>query len=239
MSDAIPFVFRKFSMLVDGTIRMIVDVEPMDAQGVFKLFNEPNVGGAMVRLNVPGSGVSATHGSAIGSWDDAEAVVLPAKYGEQARQLKLSGFFRCQSVWRCVGPDAKFLEWVRRQKCSVCKADAPSEAAHVRRVASGAGTSTKPQYSAIPLCNKHHRLQHDKGESAIGGKEFCDRERIKALEQWCWETVKEQIGFAHWNEVPPSALYTWALDHGVTELLPEDYLVAPGGDEGAQCSGQT
>jgi len=211
MSDAIPFVFRKFSMLVDGTIRMIVDVEPNDAHGVFKMFHEPDVAGAMVRL----SGAAA---SQIGAHKSA--------YGDQARELRLSGFFRCQSVWPKIGTDKHFLGWLKAQKCCVCGKPGPGDPAHVRRIASGAGTGRKPEYSAVPMCHEHHVLQHQQGESAVGGKEFLDKARVNAVESWSWTKLKSDLGIESWKDAEPGILAQWAKDNDVFQFLPDCYKEA-------------
>ena len=157
--------------------------------------------------------------------------IVPAEekepaYGEQAKILRLSDFFRRPEVWRAVGTDDEFLVWVRSQVCTArrlghCNGDIV--AAHVRRVAEGAGTGIKPEYSAIALCSHHHDLQHQKGESALGNKAWFDKHRIEHLQQWCWDTLKTQLGFEHWNEVPPDTMRQWALATGVERFLPEAY----------------
>jgi len=153
----------------------------------------------------------------------AKATLKPKSlYGEAARALMLSGFFRSPDVWRAVGTDAEFLAWLRRMPCAVCNGE-PAEAAHVRRVADGAGTGIKPQYSAIPLCHEHHALQHQKGESAIGGKEWCDRQRIEHVQNWAWAKIKSDLGYESMADVPPAELRQWAVETGVDRFLPEDY----------------
>lgn len=154
-----------------------------------------------------------------------------AMYGEHAKALYTSSFFRTPQVWKAVGTDAEFLSWIRKQPSAFSReyseyinGEGRCEAAHVRRVANGSGTAIKPEYSAIPLTKEEHRLQHGKGESTFGGKEFFDRERIRHLHLWCWETLKSKLGFEHWNQVPPKSLYQWAEKHGVNRLLPACYF---------------
>ncbi len=151
-----------------------------------------------------------------------------ARYGAFARDLRLSGFTRAPAVWAATGSDTEFLAWVKDQPCAcrfmaapVCGGDVV--AAHVRRVADGAGAGLKPPYSAIPLCDTHHRLQHQKGESALGGKERLDEWRIAYLSDWVWETLKKRLGYEHWSQVPPNVLLEWAQEHDVVRYLPEIY----------------
>lgn len=51
MADAIPAVSRKISTLVDGTLRLTVDIEPMYAQDAFALFGGGNIPMALAALN--------------------------------------------------------------------------------------------------------------------------------------------------------------------------------------------
>ena len=150
-----------------------------------------------------------------------------SQYGEYAKALKLSGFFRAPEVWKAIGTDAEFLEWLKTQKCCAKAKSGPCygdiAAAHVRRVANGAGTSIKPEYSAVSLCDLHHKRQHAEGESVIGGREYFDQQRIWHLEKWCWETLKASLGFESWKDVPPSALRLWATYHKVINYLPNVY----------------
>lgn len=150
----------------------------------------------------------------------------PHQYGAEAKELRQSGFFRVPAVWQQVGSDADYLAWVRDQHCAYCGTETGIDPAHVRRIASGAGTAVKPEYSAIPLCRQHHRLQHDHGESAVGGKEWCDKQRIQHVEQWAWEALRAMLGAQHWYDVPPPALARWATAQGVYDYLPEVYRAA-------------
>lgn len=151
-------------------------------------------------------------------------------YGKQAKALRLSTFFRMPDVWKAVGTDEQFLEWLRGQPCAYCgeydyldDGRKVCEAAHVRRVSSGAGTSIKPPYSAIPLCHAHHTLQHVKGESELGPKEWYNKERINHLQNWCWEKLKQDLGYDSWKEIAPEILREWAKQHKLQEYLPSVY----------------
>ncbi|MHB8727610.1 MAG: hypothetical protein ACYC9K_01075 [Sulfuricaulis sp.] len=101
-------------------------------------------------------------------------------YGKQASELYKNGFFLNPKVLEKVGTDEEFLGWLKLQPCAAahfgdCEGDVV--AAHVRRIANGAGTGLKPnQYSAIPLCHKHHMLQHVAGQNALVPKGFKDHE---------------------------------------------------------------
>jgi hypothetical protein len=148
-------------------------------------------------------------------------------YSQEAKVLRLSSFFRSLDVWRAIGSDLQFLAWVRQQKCAYCHTENnpnnPVVAAHVRRVSEGAGIGIKPEYCAIPLCNEHHRLQHAQGESSLGGKEWMDKKRIEHVTCWAWETLKQQLGYESWTQVPPDELKAWAISHNLVGYLPMEY----------------
>ena len=96
-------------------------------------------------------------------------------------------------------------------------------AAHVRRIAKGAGTGRKPEYSAVPMCDYHHKLQHSMGESAVGGKDYLDGQAARWLDKWSWWALKKELGYASMRDVPPKVLHDWAFEHGLVGFLPACY----------------
>lgn len=205
--DAIEFSTVRLQTMADGTLRISVDIEPRFAQSAFTLFGAPGLRGAMARLTN----------------EAKQQEPAPADYGQAARVLKLSGFFRCPDVWEAIGTDAQFLAWLRDQPCAFCNVPGPSEAAHVRRVANGAGTGIKPPYSAIPLCHAHHEAQHQHGEGAIKGKDQVDRWRIQYLEHWAWDRFKALLGYESMAQIPPAETTRWANENGVAKYLPTTF----------------
>lgn len=156
----------------------------------------------------------------------------PERHGNAAQALKLSGFARSPAVWEAVGTDADFLAWVREQPCSAPKLQPEGHrtpcggdvvAAHVRRIASGAGMGIKNPFAAIPLCDRHHREQHARGESAVGGKDAWDRMRVHVVEAWTWQRLREAMGVSSMADCPPASLREWAEVRNVSNLLPKEY----------------
>lgn len=156
-------------------------------------------------------------------------------YGKFAEELRLhSSWMGNPEVWRHLGTDDDYLEWCRKQKCAHCSR-APewemdtlvlNEAAHVRRVANGAGTAIKPPYSAITLCSGCHRNQHQHGEDAIGGKVKVDRIRLDSVKHWAWERQRAIFGVESMREVAPVVVLTWAQHRGIDRHLPRSYREA-------------
>lgn len=144
-------------------------------------------------------------------------------WGKEAAMLKRSGFFRSPDVWQWLGTDADYLKWVRQQKCAVCGTTQSIEAAHVRRIADGAGTGIKPAWSAISLCSDHHAAQHNYGETAIGGKEEVNRMRILHVERWAWERFREIMEVDSMTKLDPDIIIAWAKWRGVERYLPRGY----------------
>lgn len=213
-ATAVQGIKRGYHEMPDGTRRVYIDVGAEDIADFDRLFLVTDVAVALAPL-----------------WRTAEE---GADYGQFARQLRLSPFFRTRCVWRAIGTDGSYLTWLRQQE--VCKAkqalistrfcSGPVVAAHVRRIANGAGAGIKPEYSAISLCWDHHELQHAKGERAIGGKDWCDRKRVEQLQQWGWETLKGQLGYESFKYVAPTELRAWAEKKGVAKHLPIAYQEA-------------
>lgn len=150
-------------------------------------------------------------------------------FGDKAEALRLSGFCRKPETWRALGKDSDFLAWVRTQPCAAPKMGARTPcggdvvAAHVRRIANGAGTGIKPEYSAIPLCDTHHREQHQVGESAIAPRETWDAMRLRTVEAWAWSRLRAELGVVTMADADPAAVRQWAESHHIAKLLPEEY----------------
>lgn len=154
-------------------------------------------------------------------------------YGQQAKILRQSGFFRNPQVWKIAGSDADYQEWCRNRPCAVDKKQTwipdkgifRCEYAHVRH---GSGVGIKPEYSGIPMCHECHRYQHQHGETALlrkhgitEGREWYDRQVVQHLEQWAWETIRERLGYNHWSQIPPEVAREWAEEHNLE--MPNDY----------------
>ena len=211
----------KASTMADGSLRLQIDIMPNDAQQAFKMFGTPGSAIALARL---------TDEIAV----DNERPGKPEKglYGEWARSLVASGFFRAPKIWEGIGTDKEFLEWVKMQKSAVSgefsefhdTGECFCVAAHVRHVELGSGTAEKPPYAAIPLTKAEHDLCHQKGDIAIGDREWWDKKRIKYVSQWAYETLKAKMGYGSYTDMAPSRLIEWAKQRNLDYLLPSNYF---------------
>lgn len=159
-------------------------------------------------------------------------------YSTQAQALWKSAFFRNPKVWSSLGTDEEFLAWIRKQKCCVDEKTYGSHQGdivpmHVRRIAHGAGVALKPPFSAIPGCWSHHQVQTDDGESAVGGREFYEKQRIVHLQRWAWERLTVVLGYESMAQVPPIKVFDWASELGLEKYLPLEYSLAHHGRAGS------
>lgn len=205
--------------MADGTLRIALDIQPDEAVTAFQMFGVPGSSVAIVRL---------TDAAGLEAVQPKNDELAKGPYGEEARALVLSGFFLAPDVLKAIGSDDEFLTWLKFQKSAYSgKRDYDQAsyqsycvAAHVRRVASGAGTGIKPNYSAIPLTDEEHKLQHLKGESALGDREWWDKKRDKYVLEWARNKLKDKLTYNSWTNVPPKTLCLWAHEHGVLESVP-------------------
>ncbi len=230
MSEAlvIPAAYKTKKSYVDGTIEVKVLVEPEHERTLIDLCNAPGAPLAIARL---------TEQAARDDLRGRMRSDAPSTYGEAARQLHAAGFFRAEQVWRAVGSDEMLQAWVREQPCKACKAPPPSEPAHVRSVAAGAGMARKPDYCVIPLCHRCHAIQHQRGICAVTpgetdirtSRDTLNKWRMETVEAWARDCLKETLGYDSWREVPPERLWTWAERRDLVALLPEVYREAARG----------
>lgn len=213
--------------MADSTLRITVDLSPGDAIAAFGSFGTPGSPVAVARI---------TNQAAVES-DRGEIRKLgkPEKgpYGEYAKKLVQSGFFRSPAVWAGVGTDKEYLEWVKLQPSAVTKDFSEWHdgvgycvPAHVRRVEHGSGTAIKPEYSAIPLTNEEHQLAHAAGDSKIGSEEWWQKMRIKYASQWAYETLKGKMNYDSYTDMAPHRLVAWASQRELTQYLPLAYINA-------------
>lgn len=167
-----------------------------------------------------------------GSGDAVEEHKAPAAssekgpHGEFWRHLHQFGWFYNPAVWKAVGSDEQFREWIRTQPCAARRLDTnymcvgDVVAAHVRRVANGAGTGIKPPYSAIPLCDNHHQLQHKMGEEAMGGKEWFDKQRGEHLAAWVKSRIYTMMNTDSLTKISPLEFGVFCDSLGIRHTLP-------------------
>ncbi len=155
----------------------------------------------------------------------------PEKKGDHsgyARKLHAAGIFRMPKLWKALGSDDEYRQWIREQPSCVTGYK-PCEAAHVRR-AGESGTGYKAQYACVPLLPEEHKLQHQSGEYALlhsaypiswkfkgveEAKEWFNKQRLKYVEQWAHEKLKEKLGYLSLTDVPPDAIRVFLHKHGI------------------------
>ncbi len=222
--------------MADGSLRIAIDVSPKDSKPAFALFGSP---GTAVALAVIKNEVAVEFDrpkefkhQSLGVDPKNISSDLKTEFGEYARALKLSDFFRTPAVWQAVGTNHEYMEWLKRQKSALSGEFSEYHIgtgaefcipAHVRRVEFGSGTAIKPPYSAIPLTDAEHKKAHQEGDSAIGTEEWWAKMRIKYVSDWCWATLKETLQSSSWADLPPRVLVDWCSDKGLLNYLPNAY----------------
>ena len=215
---------RQIRELVDGTLEVKLHIDPSQKRDFLDTFPDIDMPVALAPLVPVAEGmqnlVDIYEKPVLDAMNDNPMTQVLNLYGQQAKELRLSAFFRRPEVWRAIGTDQEFLDWLKTQDCSagalLCTHGGDIVPAHVRRIANGAGMGIKPEYSAIPLCNNHHSLQHQQGESAIAPREWWDKKRIEYLVKWCWLKLKADLQYESWSNVPPWVLRDWADEHDVS-----------------------
>lgn len=216
MSEAIAFEVRRCDHICepDGTVSLMIKIDPADATAF--LIASPDAGGSL--FVAPG----------VRELPAFDPLKLTVTYGNAATMLAEADTFGAPGMWEATGSDEDFLTWIRSEKCwlrqlpgHVCAGQVV--AAHVRRIARGAGVGIKPNFSAIPLCDRAHQDQHNHGESAIGGRDRVDLASARFIRRWCSRTILAALNYENWFHVPPAKFRTWADDRSVAHLLPAGY----------------
>ena len=86
-------------------------------------------------------------------------------------------------------PERAYLDWLKTQASAASGGFSWNdgqpfcEPAHWR-TAKYAGTGQKPKWLAIPLTHEEHALQHQKGQSVIGSRDWWQQQCIEHLQRW-------------------------------------------------------
>ena len=207
-AHAISATRRAYKELVDGTLRVQFDIDPMFKNDFLKLFPEIDMYAAIAPLNQPKPATGKN-------------------YGQFAKALYMSQFCMTPEVWQLLGTDEEYRAWIQDQNCITCSTkdynsdtgEEKCEAAHVRRAGSS-GTGFKAEYMCVPLCHEHHHLQHQHGESVVGGANYMMSQRNLLVKQWAWEKLKEALNVTTMKDTDPQVIVDWATENNVQAFLP-------------------
>jgi len=202
---AIAGMLMSYRTLADGGLRITVDLPTTEGKHFHDLFPEVHCQVAVAPM-LPA----------------ALAAQQPEDYGQYAKMLRLSVFFGIPEVWKATGTDDEFLAFVRTQKCVARSGpcEGPIQAAHVWRIAGGFGKGVKGPYAAVPLCAHHHRLQHNSGEDAVGGRAYMEQMAQECRRRWIWAEIKDDVGVASMRDAEPAKVYAWCQKKGIEQHLP-------------------
>lgn len=203
--------------LVDGTVRVQIDIDPAFRDEFFKLFGKIDMPVALAPLVADfESGDSKTEES-------------EKKYGHYAAGLYRCGFFFNPAVLRALGTDAEYREWVQRQPSAFSgkfseyvNGEGRCVAAHVRR-AGESGTAYKAEYACIPLTDEEHQRQHQYGESALGGADWFAKARARYVQDWAHQRLREELGVESLADASPQMVCAWAERNDLLAALPIVY----------------
>jgi hypothetical protein len=106
------------------------------------------------------------------------------------------------------------------------------EAAHVRRVAAGAGTGIKPEYNAIALHRDVHREQHALGELGClqkflpqtlwaeeTARDFFNKHADRTRESWVKNRLYIRFDVESLKEINFKEFAQWASENNLQEHL--------------------
>lgn len=159
--------------------------------------------------------------------DEAAPPANDNEHGAYYQQLHRMGWFYNPAVWRALGTDEDYRAWIQHQPSCVSgdfsewvHGEGRCIAAHVRRVAEGAGTGHKPPYSCVPLTDAEHQRQHQLGEGAFGGPEWFDKQRAEYLKRWVKHRLYELLGITSLKQCAPAAFENLIHQLGIGHTLP-------------------
>lgn len=246
--SAIQATVSKFMSLADGTLRIQIDVHQKDTDGALILLCAVGrqVGVAALTEELTATDIANHPPDSEGFRKAQEELIAPIvdkaqeildkgtedecdnNAGKLIQKFYQNGFFHATPVLQALGPDSTFLQWCRGQpRCYSCDAEDsernPIQAAHYRKVAAGAGTGIKPEYSALPLCQKCHLKQHNEGYSAVAPPATWEKWASGARHQWGHERLRQIFSTTSMTAVPMKYVLDWMAEHELSHLVPKEF----------------
>jgi len=192
-----------------------VDIDPKYATDAAKLFGMPGSPVVLARLTQEAAQASAQ-----------DETIAANDSGKYIAALYKSGFWFNPKVLAALGTDDEYRVWIQRQPSAF--SDEFSEyvngegrcvAAHVRR-AGESGTGYKAPYACIPLTDMEHKIQHQQGESALGGQAWFDKQRAAYVQEWAHSRLREILGVESLSQAPVYQILYWAEQNELERYLP-------------------
>lgn len=220
--SAVQATVSKFMSLADGTLRLQVDVHQTDSKVALELLCEVGQTVAVAAL----ADSDAGEVEEVAAYQENEC---DNSAGKLMQALYRGGWFHAPKVLAALGKDAGYLQWVRQQeRCQQCNnpgtEEAPIQAAHYRKVGSGAGTGVKPPFSAVSLCSTCHATQHAKGYSALAPVGVWEAWVASTKAGWGHQRMRDIFETESMTAVPAQYVVEWALEHELNALIPQEFL---------------
>ena len=153
---------RAIKELVDGTIRVQVDIDPRFRRQFFDLFPDIDTAVALAPLSPQAAAAPSPTGQTLESLIQPAAVVAPNRLAEF---LHISGYFRSPKLWTAM--DAAGIYTEKQHKAYIetlscvgwghleCNGDVCLH--HVKTAANSGVGYKPPHFYGVPLCFRHHR----------------------------------------------------------------------------------
>ncbi len=183
-------------------------------------------------------------------------------HGKFAKWVYQSGVLRTPQVWAALGPESEHTAFIQDHDCVICGqrdyiedkegGKMLCENSHVR-TADNSGTAFKPAYFSVPMCNAHHRMQHQQGylalysayqrynknnlavQADLVAEEMTDilkGKAIKLSEEWAKLAMYDYFDITSLTWLAPEMLAQFFELHDIPLSVPSMYL-SPDMAEGA------
>lgn len=142
------------------------------------------------------------------------------KAAEAIKLLRVAQFFQSESIWSLLGTQQNYTQWIEHQACchpgNVTCDNSPVEAYKIP-----GGRS----YQVVPLCREHAALW-DRGEGTAGAQKplaFLQTRHLSLIQRWAEERLREVLKVPKGYDPTPSAIYDWAIERRVTQMIPHSF----------------
>ena len=214
--------------LVDGTIRVQIDIEPKDRKRFYELLGEVDMHVALAPLDLRNTATRLD-----GVTDPHVSSQPPSRPETLAAQLHRTGYFRNPKLWRALHERRIYTlqqhkQWVQQQGCIMhgklsthCQGDVCLHHCRSSNVPS-AGRHLQPEnpmkvphWYGVPLCHEHHRGWVHGSDSKSATRADHEKLQLKAVELMAGQAkamVKQYIGIETLADITDGMLHNFEVE---------------------------
>lgn len=141
------------------------------------------------------------------------------EYGDAMNALKLSGFFKQPNVWKAIGTEEEYIDYIKNEKCLFHNHQCYDIQAFKMN------NEDVRHYAYVPLCIKHAEQAKNDINSIPGGIKCLNMRHSILIYEWAMKKLTDILGYDEPNlyVLNPSKVLFWAIENKLNVYIPTSF----------------